>query len=93
MSTENHSEDMSMDLRLALLEERLREGFRAMNDKLDTILKGETVNCTTHKSRMDNLEKKLDAKADSRIVNALWSVNTVVGLAILAALVKYLFFK
>lgn len=51
-------DEISVGMRLTLLEERLNEGFKATNTKLDAIMHGETINCTLHRTRMDSLEHK-----------------------------------
>lgn len=43
------------NLRMTLLEER----YKSIDEKLDCIIRGDTVNCNTHRARMDRIEEHI----------------------------------
>lgn len=43
------------NIRMTLLEER----YKSIDEKLDCIIRGDTVNCNNHRSRMDRIEEHI----------------------------------
>lgn len=97
------NDEIGVNVRLTLLEERLREGFISTNEKLDTfdeklnsIIRGETTNCTIHQLRLEEQNRKIkdleENKATADSVKTLYKICLFVCSILAAAVINHIWF-